>query len=195
MTQSMSASLSPASPVAPSSPPPSPSTPFREGLPISTSSSTAAAESSSRRQLFQSAPASPNMLRSNWASGSLDDSSEGALYHSAEPSAAAAHALPRRSSSKIIDFALAQRASTSSAASGFGGTACPLLSTSFDSEFDLNTELMAHKGAFRDALTLRDEQLLLRLKQKQRELKQMEAALIKKHEEYHLLKVLPLLSL
>lgn len=126
-------------------------------------------------------------MRSNWASGSLDDSSEGALYHSAEPSAAAAHVLPRRSSSKIIDFALAHRASTSSA-SGFGGGACPLLSTSFDSEFDLNTELMAHKGAFRDALTLRDEQLLLRLKQKQRELKQMEAALIKKHEEYHLLK-------
>jgi Flp pilus assembly protein TadB len=117
------------------------------------------------------------------------------MYRSAESSATAATgagAQPRpRSASKIIDFALAQVVAPSSTT--LGG-AFPQLSTSFDSEFDLNTEMMAHKGAFRDALTLRDEQLLMRLKQKQRELKQMEAALLKKQEEYLLIKVHALIA-
>jgi hypothetical protein len=170
-------------------PPPSPATPSR-AVPIRSSAASTAAR---RLQLFQSAPGD-----ALWGAtaGSLDESSAdpdtrvGVMYRSAESSATAATgagAQPRpRSASKIIDFALAQVVAPSSTT--LGG-AFPQLSTSFDSEFDLNTEMMAHKGAFRDALTLRDEQLLMRLKQKQRELKQMEAALLKKQEEYLLIKV------
>lgn len=83
-----------------------------------------------------------------------------------------------------------RRGSSDAGTSPAGMQAMVPLSTSFDSEFELNTEPeVIHTGTFRDALSLRDGQLLLRLKQKQRELKQMEAALLKKQEEYLLLKV------
>jgi hypothetical protein len=167
-------SSSPSTPPVSVSPARSPSTPSR-GVPI-----LAPVAAQARDMLFQSAP---TQMPRNWAYGSLDDSTDAAgLYYSTESSAAAPQ---RRSSAQIIDT----KANASSSSGGAFAGACAPLSTSFDSEFELNTEPVTHKGAFRDALSLRDEQLLLRLKQKQRELKQMEAALLKKQEEYDLLKV------
>lgn len=177
--------------------------------PQSSASRTIAHDTVSER-LLQSDP-SPSSRSRSWlheldaSGGSLDDSTCGMFmtYRSAEAvspttvgvayddaddgiDSFSSFIQSRSSASKIIDYSRARRVASKEAVT----SAMPLLSTSFDSEFELNTELVAHKGAFRDTVSMRDEQLLMRLRQKQRELKQMEAALVKKQEEYLLLKVI-----